>query len=65
MAFSEEGTWTTVETRGAVVSGVYGHTATWDPITSLVYVHGGLLSHDSASHVVPTLATYDPAKHKW
>ncbi|KAK3875518.1 hypothetical protein Pcinc_019616 [Petrolisthes cinctipes] len=61
----EEGTWATVETRGAVVSGVYGHTATWDPITSMVYVHGGLLSHDSASHVVPTLATYDPAKHKW
>nr|XP_053644243.1 attractin-like [Cherax quadricarinatus] len=61
----EQGTWMTVETRGAVVKGVYGHTALWDPTTALVYVHGGLLSIVSASHVVPYLMTYDPIKQKW
>ncbi|XP_071548836.1 attractin-like protein 1 isoform X2 [Panulirus ornatus] len=61
----EQGSWTTVETRGAVVNGVYGHTAVWDPETALVYVHGGLLSIVSTSHVVPYLMTYDPIKLKW
>nr|XP_045625538.1 attractin-like protein 1 isoform X3 [Procambarus clarkii] len=61
----EQGSWVTVETRGAVVKGVYGHTALWDPVTALVYVHGGLLSIVSTSHVVPYLMTYDPMKQKW
>lgn len=64
-SLSEQGSWTTVETRGAVVNGVYGHTAVWDPVTALVYVHGGLLSIVSTSHVVPYLMTYDPIKQKW
>ncbi|XP_069986395.1 attractin-like protein 1 isoform X2 [Penaeus vannamei] len=61
----EQGNWETIETRGAVVSGVYGHTAVWDPVTSLVYVHGGLHSITSTSQVVPYLMTYDPVKHIW
>lgn len=62
---SEQGNWETIDTRGAVVSGVYGHTAVWDPVTSLVYVHGGLHSVTSTSQVVPYLMTYDPVKHIW
>ncbi|XP_045109303.1 attractin-like protein 1 isoform X1 [Portunus trituberculatus] len=61
----DEDTWSTVETRGAIVKGVYGHTAVWDPATALVYVHGGLLSHDSTSQVIATLMTYDPIMQKW
>lgn len=61
----EQGNWETIDTRGAVVSGVYGHTAVWDPVTSLVYVHGGLHSVTSTSQVVPYLMTYDPVKHIW
>ena len=47
------------------MQGVYGHTAVWDPATSLVYVHGGLLSHDSTSQVISTLMTYDPIRQEW
>ncbi|XP_076062898.1 attractin-like protein dsd isoform X2 [Oratosquilla oratoria] len=62
----DSGLWVTVETKGAVVSGGYGHTAVWDPQTALVYVHGGLLSQaPRANHVSPALMTYDPFKHIW
>nr|XP_027236608.1 attractin-like protein 1 [Penaeus vannamei] len=59
----EQGNWETIETRGAVVSWCLCHTAVWDPVTSLVYVHGGLHSITSTSQVVPYLMTYDPVKH--
>ncbi|XP_066962563.1 attractin-like protein 1 isoform X1 [Macrobrachium rosenbergii] len=61
----DQNTWTTLETRGAVVYGVYGHTALWDPVTSLVYIHGGLRSIKTQGHVVSDLMTFDPIKLVW
>ncbi|XP_068244853.1 attractin-like protein 1 [Palaemon carinicauda] len=61
----EQSTWTTLETRGAVVHGVYGHTALWDPVTSLVYIHGGFQSIKTQGQVVSDLMTFDPIKLVW
>ncbi|CAL4137219.1 unnamed protein product, partial [Meganyctiphanes norvegica] len=61
----ETSSWTTALSRGAVVNGVYGHTAVWDPSTSLVYIHGGLKSEGSNNHVIPHLITYNPNTHIW
>ncbi|KAK7083088.1 hypothetical protein SK128_015194 [Halocaridina rubra] len=61
----DQNSWSALETRGAVVNGVYGHTALWDPTTSLVYIHGGLRSVKATSHVVPDLMTFDPVKLVW
>ena len=62
---SESGRWAVVNTKGASLTGMYGHTAVWDKTTSLVYVHGGLVSVSATSQVVPVLLTYDPHSHVW
>ena len=54
-----------IDTHGASLIGMYGHTANWDSVTSRVYVHGGLLSASTTSEVVSALLIYNPVTHVW
>ncbi|CAH0555288.1 unnamed protein product [Brassicogethes aeneus] len=53
-------------TTGYPVKGGYGHTASWDPLTSKIYVYGGIISEsDSVSVLTRTLYSYEPNKRIW
>lgn len=50
--------WIIPEIEGANVNPTYGHTATWDPINKVIYVHGGYAS--MIFKVTDTMYRYDP-----
>ena len=61
--FLELKRWKILESNGALIEGVYGHSAVWDPDTSLVYIYGGLKS--DTNRIVSDLLTFDPFQNKW
>nr|CAD7267924.1 unnamed protein product [Timema shepardi] len=58
--------WRLVKTRGFPVTGSYGHSSSWDPISRKIYVVGGYKSAEPAGHqLTNTLYSYDPASRTW
>ncbi|XP_066149879.1 attractin isoform X1 [Euwallacea fornicatus] len=58
--------WHIVNTSGYPVKGGYGHSADWDPLTSKIYVYGGVVSEsESAQHLSKSLYSYDPNERIW
>lgn len=58
---------TTVNTRGALVKGGYGHTSVYYENTGEIYVYGGYISGMSSSQYSLTdkLYSYHPVKRQW
>nr|CAD7394403.1 unnamed protein product [Timema cristinae] len=58
--------WRVVKTRGYPVTGSYGHSSSWDPLSRKIYVVGGYQSAEPAGHqLTNTLYSYDPASRTW
>nr|CAD7588357.1 unnamed protein product [Timema genevievae] len=58
--------WRLVKTRGFPVTGSYGHSSSWDPLSRKIYVVGGYRSAEPAGHqLTNTLYSYDPASRTW
>lgn len=58
--------WYIVTTRGFPVKGGYGHTAAWDPLTSKIFVYGGVISESESSQVLSkNLYSYEPNSRTW
>ncbi|RVE44948.1 hypothetical protein evm_010373 [Chilo suppressalis] len=64
--YIEEGIWVAAATKGWPARAGFGHTASWDPLSGKVYVHGGLVSESEATQVPsPALYEYDVNKKIW
>lgn len=58
--------WFIVKTTGFPVKGGYGHTASWDPLTKMIYVYGGIISESESSQILSKfLYSYDPNERIW
>ncbi|KAK9729796.1 Laminin EGF domain [Popillia japonica] len=58
--------WHIVNTTGYPVKGGYGHTASWDPYTSKIYVYGGDVSESQSAQILSKiLYSYDPYLQVW
>uniref|UniRef100_T1IQI0 NOC3-like protein n=1 Tax=Strigamia maritima TaxID=126957 RepID=T1IQI0_STRMM len=58
--------WLLVNASGAIIKGGYGHTSIYDPITKMIFVHGGYHSVSLSSQTLSSvLYTYDPLKKIW
>lgn len=59
-------TWQIISTRGFPVKGGYGHSADFDPLTSKIYVYGGIVSESENSQIISSnLFSYDPKTKIW
>lgn len=48
------------------ITGGYGHTASWDPLTGKIYVYGGVISEsESAQSLSKSLYSYEPNDRIW
>ena len=55
-----------MNTTGAIVKGMFGHSSVYDPVTNKVLVHGGYSSESSAVYFLSdSLFEFDPAKFSW
>ncbi|XP_025093871.1 attractin-like isoform X2 [Pomacea canaliculata] len=63
------GMWTTLETKGAVVQGGYGHSSVYENNTGKIFVYGGyhsaMTSGSSSYNLTDRLYSYDPTEHSW
>lgn len=58
--------WHIVNTKGYPVKGGYGHSAAWDPLTSKIYVYGGVISENESTQVLSrSLYSYEPDSRVW
>eukprot|EP00096_Caligus_rogercresseyi_P010713 TRINITY_DN3998_c0_g2_i1.p1 TRINITY_DN3998_c0_g2~~TRINITY_DN3998_c0_g2_i1.p1 ORF type:complete len:1325 (+),score=211.17 TRINITY_DN3998_c0_g2_i1:165-4139(+) len=58
--------WQIVETNGYPVRGGFGHSATYDPVTKLIYVYGGYVSTSwNSATLSQDLYSYDNIDKKW
>ncbi|XP_046435096.1 attractin-like protein 1 isoform X1 [Neodiprion pinetum] len=58
--------WQMVETSGYPVKGGYGHSASLDPFTELIYVYGGYVSESQSTQVLTSiLYSYHPNTREW
>lgn len=58
--------WYIVNTGGYPVKGGYGHSAAWDPLTSKIYVYGGVVSENESTQVLSkALYSYEPDTRLW
>ena len=61
--------WSIVATKGAFVTGSFGHSAVYDVTSDLVYVYGGYSlpvdSNDIKRRVSSSLFTFSPTTKAW
>lgn len=58
--------WRVVTTRGYPVKGGYGHSASYDPLTELIYVYGGIISESESAQLLSNkLYSYEPRTSTW
>lgn len=69
LVFAVTGMWTTLETKGAVVQGGYGHSSVYENNTGKIFVYGGyhsaMTSGSSSYNLTDRLYSYDPTEHSW
>ncbi|KAL3268005.1 hypothetical protein HHI36_007138 [Cryptolaemus montrouzieri] len=64
--YFEEREWHIVNTTGYPVKGGYGHTASWDPLSTKIYVYGGVVSRsESSQELNRNLYSYEPNSKTW
>lgn len=54
-----------METKGALVKGGFGHSASYDPVSREIFVFGGYHSYGSDSVLVDLLYSYNPQYKSW
>jgi len=64
--FAVSGSWSLVNTTGALVKGGYGHTSVYDEQTGLILVHGGYHSTSVVTQLVTdALYEFNPNTSAW
>jgi len=60
------GTWSVVNTTGAVVKGGYGHSSVYDELNGVILVHGGYHSMSAATYLLTdTLYEFNTNTSAW
>ena len=60
------GTWSVVNTTGAVVKGSYGHSSVYDDQNGVILVHGGYHSMSAATYLLTdALYEFNPNTSAW
>ncbi|XP_078668926.1 attractin-like protein 1 [Branchiostoma floridae x Branchiostoma belcheri] len=58
--------WRSVATSGAAVSGSYGHTSVYDPVSGKIYIHGGYTVLKKNRYTVSDFTfAFDPETAQW
>ena len=66
MLVAVSGTWSVVNTTGAVVKGGYGHSSVCDELTGVILVHGGYHSMSAATYLLTdALYEFNPNTSAW
>ncbi|CAG7724473.1 unnamed protein product [Allacma fusca] len=59
------GLWNILTTKGYPVTGSYGHSSSWDPLTQKIYVFGGYRIGPDSAALSRDLFSYDPLSRTW
>ena len=60
------GSWSVVNTTGAVVKGGYGHSSVYDELNGVILVHGGYHSMSAATYLLTdALYEFNPNTSAW
>ena len=66
LLFAASGSWSLVNTTGAVVKGGYGHSSVYDELTGMILVHGGYHSMSAATYLLTdALYEFNPNTSAW